>query len=155
MRDVEVQGHRWAFVGGPIAALAASQDLAGVLGPVGLSVLQQVMTAGSGAAWSRLVQLARDDTAKRQAQAIASAPAGAAPDVISATIAAVRETMGVELAGQVLDAVRSPDFRAWCVSTVAQMTRDGVAVDPADPEIPAGELLAALWEVGKAEAVFR
>lgn len=154
-REVEVQGHRWAYVGGPIGALAASQELARVMGPVGLSMLQQVMVSGTTAAVQRLVELAKEETTRRQAEAIASLPNGAGPDVLGAALGAVREVMGHELAGQVLAAVTGPDFKAWASGMLSQMTRDGKPVDPADPDVSGGEFMAALWEVGRAEAVFR
>ena len=152
-----VCGHEWAFVGGPLAALDMSQRLAGVLGPVGLSVLQQIMAAGAGAALERLVALAREETERAQADALrkAAASGDVTPDVMATVLGTVRATLGSELAGQVLDAVRSPGFREWAEAMLSHMTRDGQPVDPKDPTVTGGEFMAALWEVGKAQAVFR
>lgn len=147
-------GREWRFVGGPLAALEMSQRLAVVLGPVALSVLQQALTAGAGAAVARLVTLAAEETQRAKVAAAATVK-DPTPDVLETVLATVREVTGAEIAGQVNAALTSPEFRAWAGAMLAAMTRDGHPVDPADPDVTGGEFMAALWAVGREQAVFR
>ncbi len=143
----------WTYVGGPVKSLVMAQRLARILGPIGLSLLQQVMAAGAGAALHRIAELTREETERLKVKAATAA--GEDFDAMAAALGAVKEVLAVELVGPVLEAMTGPDFAAWAADMLTDMRRDGVAVAPDDPSVSGGEFMVALWEVGRANAVFR
>jgi hypothetical protein len=152
-RLVEVHGHQWAYVGGPMRAFKLISSLSKILGPTGSTVLGRLLVTGFQGAWAGLVEHGRKLTERRKVDAAAGVE-GAGVEAVLRAYAQVRAVVPDDLLTEIQEALQSPAMNAWLREVTSLCTRDGVPVDPDDPELSTGEVGAALWGVCVAEGFF-